>query len=94
MTCAVCRQDNAAVAPRPSDGLPLCGRASCLWAADRDEWPVHQPRAWDAPIPGTHWYSGCDPDRPRVRPDGTCESCGERACPECGREKCPDHKED
>jgi hypothetical protein len=56
--------------------------------ADREDWPVHQPAAPEAPIPGRHWYSGCNPDRPRVRPDGICEDCGERACPECGREEC------
>lgn len=59
---------------------------------DREDWPVHQPAAPDAPIPGRHWYAGCDPDQPRVAPDGICEGCGESACPECGREKCPDHR--
>lgn len=59
---------------------------------DREEWPVHQPEAFDAPIPGRHWYSGCDPDRPRVNPEtGRCEDCGEPACRECGRANCPDH---
>jgi hypothetical protein len=50
----------------------------------RDGWPVHQPIAPEAPIPGRHWYSGCNPDRPLVRPDGYCEDCGDRACPVCG----------
>lgn len=58
---------------------------------DRDDWPVHQPAAPDAPIPGRHWYAGCDPDQPRVGPDGICEGCGEVACPECGRENCSEH---
>lgn len=62
---------------------------------DRDDWPVHQPGpAYDAPIPGVHWYGGCDPDYPRVNPaTGRCESCGEKACRECGREACPDHRD-
>lgn len=56
------------------------------------DWPVHQPEAVDAPIPGRHWYSGCNPDRPRVDPaSGRCEDCGMSACSECGREDCPDH---
>lgn len=60
---------------------------------DRDDWPVHQPGPADAPIPGVHWYAGCDPDRPRVNPaTGLCESCGEAACVECGRSNCPDHQ--
>jgi hypothetical protein len=50
----------------------------------RGDWPVHHPYAPDAPIPGTHHYSACDPDRPRVAPDGVCEGCGEKACPTCG----------
>ena len=50
----------------------------------RDGWEPHQPIAPEAPIPGRHWYSGCDPDGPLVRPDGICEGCGERACPRCG----------
>jgi hypothetical protein len=59
---------------------------------DRDEWPVHQPEAFDAPIPGRQWYGGCDPDRPRVNPQiAVCESCGATACIICGRENCPDH---
>lgn len=62
--------------------------------ADRDDWPVHQPGpAYEAPIPGVHWYAGCDPDQPRVDPlTGICEGCGERACGECGRSNCPDHE--
>jgi hypothetical protein len=56
-----------------------------------DERPPHQPEAYDAPIPGRHWYAGCDPDLPRVNAAGVCEGCGARACPECGRENCPDH---
>lgn len=46
--------------------------------------PVHRPIAPEAPIPGRHWYGGCDPDRPRVGLDGKCEGCGEAACPDCG----------
>lgn len=57
----------------------------------REDWPTHQPEAPEAPIPGRHWYGGCDPDRPKVGPDGICLGCGRRACPECGREACPDH---
>lgn len=54
---------------------------------DHDYWPVHQPFAYEAPIPGLNWYSGCDPDRPRVNPEtGICESCGATACPTCGSE--------
>jgi hypothetical protein len=72
---------------------------------DREDWPVHQPEALDAPIPGRHWYGGCEPadydsevgyygPGPRVDPrTGRCESCGEKACPECGRENCPEHEE-
>lgn len=61
--------------------------------SDHDEWPVHQPGpAYEAPIPGVHWYGGCDPDRPRVNPElAVCESCGESACGICGRSNCPDH---
>lgn len=58
---------------------------------DVRDYPTHQPSAPEAPIPGRHWYGGCDPDRPRVGPDGICLGCGEIACPECGREDCPDH---
>lgn len=61
---------------------------------DRDDWPVHQPGpAYEAPIPGLHWYGGCEPGYPRVNPQtGRCESCGETACVVCGREACPDHR--
>lgn len=60
----------------------------------RADWPVHQPEAFDAPIPGRQWYSGCDPDRPRVNPaTGRCVGCGGVACPVCGLENCPDHPE-
>jgi hypothetical protein len=52
--------------------------------SERMSWPAHQPIAPEAPIPGRHWYGGCTPDMPRVRPDGTCEECGRKACPECG----------
>jgi hypothetical protein len=52
---------------------------------DREDWPVHQPPAPEAPIPGIHHYSGCSPDRGRVTPQGVCEDCGERACPVCGK---------
>lgn len=58
-----------------------------------DDWPIHQPECFDAPIPGRQWYGGCDPDRPRVDPaTGICVSCGGRACRDCGRENCPDHE--
>lgn len=67
---------------------------------DHDNWPVHQPAAPEAPIPGRHWYAGCEPggdydyelgqytgEGPRVNPlTGICEGCGEHACPVCGRE--------
>lgn len=73
-------------------------------APPRDLWPVHQPEAPDAPIPGRHWYAGCEPGGdldhesgryhgtgPRVHPfTGICEGCGGHACPMCGRENCPD----
>lgn len=49
--------------------------------------PVHRPAAGDAPIPGRHWFGGCDPDLPGVTPDGVCEGCGGLACPECGYER-------
>lgn len=63
---------------------------------DRSDWPIHQPGpALDAPIPGVHWYGGCEPGYPRVDPaTGICEGCGELACRECGRENCPDHPEE
>lgn len=72
----------------------LVNRAlDALDPVDRDDWPVHQPGpAYEAPIPGTHWYGGCDPDYPRVDPlTGRCEGCDEQACVECGRSNCPDH---
>lgn len=53
---------------------------------DYDDWPIHRPYAPEAPIPGTHWYGGCDPDHPRVNPDGICVGCSEVACPACGYE--------
>lgn len=70
-----------------------------------EDWPIHEPRAWDAPIPGVHYYAGCEPGGdwddelggyhgtgPRVNPGtGVCEGCGESACRVCGREACPDH---
>lgn len=94
-----------------SDGA----EAGDKWLADalreivdviRDAWPVHQPEAHDAPIPGRHWYAGCEPSGdmdhetgqhagtgPRVNPStGKCEGCGEAACRICGRESCPDHE--
>lgn len=49
-----------------------------------DERPLHQPIAPDAPIPGRHWYGGCDDSHYRVNPDGRCEGCDEKACPICG----------
>lgn len=67
-----------------------------------DDWPVHRPEAYDAPIPGRHWYAGCEPadyseeygyhgPGPRVNPaTGHCEDCGAEACVDCGRENCPD----
>lgn len=58
----------------------------------RGDWPVHQPLADNTPIPGVHWFAGCDPDSPRVDPlTGVCTGCGELACRECGRSSCPDH---
>jgi len=54
-----------------------------------DDRPVHRPFAPDAPIPGNHWYGGCDPDLPRVGADGVCEGCGAAACPGCGYEVVP-----
>ena len=60
---------------------------------DREDWPVHQPYAPEAPIPGIHHYGGCSDDYPRVRPDGICEDCGQRACPVCGLELCKRHSE-
>jgi hypothetical protein len=75
-------------------------------ADEREDWPVHQPEATDAPIPGRHWYSCCEPldydsergyygvaPGARVNPaTGLCENCGRPACRECGRENCPDHQ--
>lgn len=68
-----------------------------------DERPVHRPAAYDAPIPGRHWYSGCEPGGdfdpetlqyeghgPLVGEDGFCRSCGAKACPDCGAEFYPD----
>lgn len=51
---------------------------------DREGWPVHRPIAPEAPVPGRQWYGACDDSYMRVRPDGVCESCGEKACPVCG----------
>jgi hypothetical protein len=73
--------------------------------SDTTDWPVHQPEAPDAPIPGRHWYSACEPQdydseigyyghAGVVDPStGLCTSCGRSACRECGRENCPDHEE-
>ncbi len=70
---------------------------------DREDWPVHQPECFTAPIPGRQWYSACEPadyDSERgyygaagyIDPaTGKCSSCGESACEECGRDNCPDH---
>ena len=55
-------------------------------AEDQSDWPVHAPFAPDAPIPGHNWFASCDPDMPRVDPDGVCRGCGEHACPDCGHE--------
>lgn len=74
---------------------------SLLAAAEREDWPIHQPPSPDAPIPGRHWFAGCEPadydaergyhgPGPRVRPDGVCEGCGEKACPRCGAGFYPD----
>jgi hypothetical protein len=72
-------------------GLPS---RSASASADREEWPTHQPEAYDAPVPGRQWYSACDDSYPRVNPEtGRCEGCGATACVRCGREACPDHKE-
>lgn len=83
--CADC-QDGVDV----GDGRLLAGRllcGACLNDAnDPEDWPVHRPAAPEAPIPGRHWYAACNPDRPRVRPDGVCAECGGRACPVCGCE--------
>lgn len=87
--------------PELNDAFAALARA----AAEQLEWPVHQPEAVDAPIPGRHWYSGCapggdfDPETyswlgtgPRVNHEtGICEGCGRTACKTCGRENCPDH---
>jgi len=76
------------------DDCPIC-----------DNWPVHQPECLNAPIPGRHWFAGCEPggdwdpeyqryggSGPRVNPTtGICEGCSQRACRVCGREACPDH---
>lgn len=76
-------------------------------AAGREDWPVHQPECFDAPILGRQWYAGCEPggdldhetglyhgSGPRVNPaTGVCEGCGEQACRECGLQNCPDHGE-
>lgn len=47
--------------------------------------PNHRPYAPEAPIPGVHHYSGCDPDGHTVSPEGICRGCGEAACAECGK---------
>lgn len=59
---------------------------------DRIDWPVHQPGpAYEAPIPGLHWYGGCEIGYPRVNPDtGICDGCGELACRVCGKQDCPE----
>lgn len=58
---------------------------------DGSDWPIHQPIAPEAPIPGRHWYGGCEPDHPRVNPaTGICAGCGQSACPECGHGFYPD----
>lgn len=59
-----------------------------LEALRADDRPIHRPAAPDAPIPGHHHYGGCDPDHPRVNPNGTCEGCGGYGCPQCGKEGC------
>ncbi len=68
-----------------------CGDGITRYAlALRPKRPRHQPAAPEAPIPGRHWYAGCDPDGPVVGTDGRCEGCGAEACPECGHEVWPD----
>lgn len=75
----------------PGVTLPRCDvhgyRTDETWPTS-DEWPTHRPFAPEAPIPGTHHYSGCDPDRPVVHPTGVCLGCGGTACPRCGYELC------
>lgn len=62
--------------------------------SEREDWPVHQPAAPEAPIPGQHWYLGCDDGFARIDPaTGICEGCGGYGCRECGRENCPDHEQ-
>lgn len=89
------------------DGRRVFFCRSCNLEDDdpRDEWPVHQPECFDAPIPGRQWFGGCEPGGdwdseygrytgtgPRVDPvTGICEGCHRAACPDCGRENCPDH---
>lgn len=68
----------------------MTGAREAYGVDDREDWPVHRPIAPEAPIPGRHWYGGCNPDRPLVRPDGLCEDCGETACAECGAGFYPD----
>ena len=66
-------------------------RALADVATVREHWPLHQPAAPDAPIPGRHWWGGCDDSKSRVDPfTGVCEGCGGIACPDCGAERYPD----
>lgn len=114
--CARCGQRPAAP-PGPTCAEcaargPLTPEEAARWrerqAEDRDDWPVHQPECFDAPIPGRQWFSGCEPGGdwdseigaydgigPRVDPStGVCVGCGRTACRACGRENCPDHQEE
>ena len=77
----------AVVEDATTDLERLAGELVELARLDREDWPVHQPGpAYEAPIPGLHWYGGCEPDHPRVNPlTGRCEGCGETACGVCGR---------
>ena len=68
-------------------------RRAELYKLMRDEIiPHHQPRAWEAPIPGRHWYQFCEDAPHPINPDtGRCINCGGEGCVVCGREKCGKH---
>lgn len=97
-TCARCRHAlifHVSISAKPVPCTARGGKCGCEKYDDGEDWPVHQPEAPEAPIPGRHWYAACDPDLPRVDPEtGRCTSCGEPACRVCGRENCPDHEEE